>query len=302
MASILDKTMESVFGYISVLPGAFSAYRFKCLLGQPLEMYFKNLSIELKDHEPFTANMYLAEDRILCYELVAKKNCNYILKYVRQAKARTDVPTTLTDLIKQRRRWINGSLFALVYALIGWPRLLFYSGHSLLRKVMFTLQFVYYCTQMGMQWTAVSHIYLLFQFLVQDNLARGWADFFQFVFLVFLILQLVMGLGNKPKRVSSMYVISSVTFGFFTVTTFAILIPLAISGTFETVAICSIVVTFGCFVVLSILYSSWVAFISSVLPYIFFIPTYSIIFPMYSLCNTHDISWGTKNCGDESFP
>jgi len=27
--------------------------------------------------------MYLAEDRILCFELVAKKGANYLLKYVR---------------------------------------------------------------------------------------------------------------------------------------------------------------------------------------------------------------------------
>jgi hypothetical protein len=40
-------------------------------------------------------NMYLAEDRILCFEIVTKRNEGWILKYVKSAKASTDVPTTV---------------------------------------------------------------------------------------------------------------------------------------------------------------------------------------------------------------
>lgn len=36
--------------------------------------------------------MYLAEDRILCWELVAKKNEKWILEYVKSATGETDVP------------------------------------------------------------------------------------------------------------------------------------------------------------------------------------------------------------------
>lgn len=46
MSNILDKPLESVFGFISVLPGAFSAYRYIAVQNDPqtgegpLQKYF----------------------------------------------------------------------------------------------------------------------------------------------------------------------------------------------------------------------------------------------------------------------
>ncbi len=60
--------------------------------------------------------MYLAEDRILCFELVTKEREGWLLRYVKSAKAYTDVPDKVPEFISQRRRWLNGSLFASYYA------------------------------------------------------------------------------------------------------------------------------------------------------------------------------------------
>ncbi|KAJ3310912.1 Chitin synthase, class 1 [Boothiomyces sp. JEL0838] len=83
MSNILDKPMESVFGFISVLPGAFSAYRYSALQngadGQgPLEKYF----IGEKMHGG--ANLIMAN---------------------MHAKAETDVPDAVPEYVSQRRRW-----------------------------------------------------------------------------------------------------------------------------------------------------------------------------------------------------
>jgi hypothetical protein len=61
---IHNTAMESVFGYVSVLPGAFSAYRWKAVRGEPLNAYFYVEEHSVKDMGPFMANMYLAEDRV----------------------------------------------------------------------------------------------------------------------------------------------------------------------------------------------------------------------------------------------
>lgn len=159
MSNILDKPLESAFGFISVLPGAFSAYRYVALqndkTGQgPLEKYFKGEKMHGADADIFTANMYLAEDRILCFELVAKRNCRWILQYVKSSTGETDVPDAMAEFILQRRRWLNGSFFAAVYALVHFYQIS-RTDHSFIRKMMFMLEFTYQTINMIFAWFAI---------------------------------------------------------------------------------------------------------------------------------------------------
>jgi len=159
MSNILDKPFESVFGFISVLPGAFSAYRYVALqndhLGQgPLASYFKGETLHGAGVGIFEANMYLAEDRILCFELVAKRKASWVLHYVKSAYAVTDVPDTLAELISQRRRWLNGSFFAAVYT-ISHAFAVFRTDHSISRKLLFQIEFFYHAISMIFSWFAL---------------------------------------------------------------------------------------------------------------------------------------------------
>ena len=106
ISNILDKPLESSFGYVSVLPGAFSAYRFRAIMGRPLEQYFhgdhtlsKLLGKKgIDGMNIFKKNMFLAEDRILCFELVAKAGQKWHLTYIKAAKGETDVPEGAPEL------------------------------------------------------------------------------------------------------------------------------------------------------------------------------------------------------------
>ncbi|ORY52914.1 hypothetical protein BCR33DRAFT_675086 [Rhizoclosmatium globosum] len=167
MSNILDKPLESSFGFISVLPGAFSAYRFAAVQGVPLQQYFKGETMH-GGNNIFQANMYLAEDRILCFELVTKAKARWILRYVRGARAETDVPDTIPEFISQRRRWLNGSFFATLHALINWS-LIFRSDHSVFRKIAFCVEFVYNLINLAFNWLGLANFFLTFYFLMDPS-------------------------------------------------------------------------------------------------------------------------------------
>lgn len=169
ISNILDKPLESAFGYVSVLPGAFSAYRYQAIMGRPLEQYFHGdhtLASRLgkkgiEGMNIFKKNMFLAEDRILCFELVAKAGANWTLTYVKTSKAETDVPEHVDEFVSQRRRWLNGSFAASVYSLIHFFRL-WQSKHNPLRMLFFHLQALYNIFVLIFTWFNLANAYLTF--------------------------------------------------------------------------------------------------------------------------------------------
>lgn len=217
MSNILDKPLESAFGFISVLPGAFSAYRFVALQNDktgngPLERYFMGETMHGANAGLFTANMYLAEDRILCFELVSKRNCSWILQYVKSASGETDVPTEMADFILQRRRWLNGSFFAAVYALSHFGNI-WRSHHSALRKFSFVIEFLYQAFTMLFTWFAIGNFFLIFRILttsLSDPELLGTAGLvlsviFEWLYLGTLVTCFVLALGNRPQGSNKFY-------------------------------------------------------------------------------------------------
>ncbi|KAH9849261.1 chitin synthase 2 [Lenzites betulinus] len=333
MSNILDKPLESVFGYISVLPGAFSAYRYKALQNGPdgkgpLASYFKGEAMHGSGSDAglFERNMYLAEDRILCFEIVTKKREAWVLKYVKSAKAATDVPTTVPEFISQRRRWLNGSLFASVHATVFWWRI-WTSGQNPFRKLILTIEFIYNAVQLIFTWTSLANFYLAFFFLVSSATADVDTDAFNFlargagpdVFEVFLKLYLglifiilVCSLGNRPQGSKWTYIVCIVLFGLCNVITLwcagytvYLAVPHTVAGwkdfphlvetnaTFRDIVI-SLAATYGLYFFGSFIHlEPWHMF-TSFIQYMFFLPSYVNILMMYAMCNLHDVTWGTK--------
>ncbi|KAJ3284274.1 Chitin synthase, class 1 [Rhizoclosmatium sp. JEL0117] len=333
MSNILDKPLESVFGYISVLPGAFSAYRYSALQGKPLESYFKGEALhaghDVGRPNVSQSNMYLAEDRILCFELVMKREERFILKYVKSAKAETDVPTEFPDLIKQRRRWFNGSFFASV---------IFTSGHSVFRKLMLVFETFYNGVNLVYSWFSISSMYICFYFMfnivsskemsictnaVVDNALSD--PFYPYggavsavlrgSYIAAFITMVVASLGNNPSTIKTLLILISAVFAICMAFMLALIIFTvysnirAIPGTVTDVKgfleyipsnpnfadlVLSLLCTYVLYIVSSLMFlDPWHPF-TCLLQYLLMTPSFSNMLMVYAFCNIHDISWGTK--------
>ncbi|OJJ44424.1 hypothetical protein ASPZODRAFT_135248 [Penicilliopsis zonata CBS 506.65] len=237
ISNILDKPLESSFGYVSVLPGAFSAYRFRAIMGRPLEQYFHGdhtLSKQLgkkgiEGMNIFKKNMFLAEDRILCFELVAKAGSKWHLSYVKASKGETDVPEGAPEFISQRRRWLNGSFAAGIYSLMHFGRM-YKSGHNIIRMFFLHIQMLYNVFQTILSWFSLASYWLTTSVIMDlvgtPSASNGETAFpfgatatpivntiLKYIYLAFLLLQFILALGNRPKGSKFSYLSSFVAFG-----------------------------------------------------------------------------------------
>ncbi|KAL4904791.1 hypothetical protein BDW74DRAFT_21906 [Aspergillus multicolor] len=342
ISNILDKPLEAAFGYVSVLPGAFSAYRYRAIMGRPLEQYFHGdhtLSARLgkkgvEGMNIFKKNMFLAEDRILCFELVAKAGFKWHLGYVKAAKGETDVPEGAAEFINQRRRWLNGSFAASLYAIMHFGRI-YRSGHNLFRLFFLHLQMLYNVVQLIMTWFSLASYWLTSSVIMDlvgtpstHNKEKGWPwgdtaspivnNFVKYGYLWVLMLQFMLALGNRPKSVVIPYTLSFLYFAlvqlYVLVLSFYLVASVFTGGMMDFdfddgvggflssffsstgggIVLIALASTYGIYIVASVLYMDPWHILTSSYAYFLGMTTSINILMVYAFCNWHDVSWGTK--------
>ncbi|KAK7455190.1 Chitin synthase 4 [Stygiomarasmius scandens] len=325
MSNILDKPLESVFGYITVLPGAFSAYRYIALQNDatgtgPLQKYFLGEKMHGAGADIFTANMYLAEDRILCWELVSKRGGSWILHYVKSAYAITDVPDQVPELISQRRRWLNGSFFAAVHSTFHFYYI-YRSAHSFMRKFWIHVEMLYQTFNLIFSWFALANYYIAFVILsdaMEDdqfhlNGIKVVNLILNYIYLGLLVMCFLLSLGNRPQGSKWAFTTAIIGFGFITIYMTVAAFLLAFKGIDNLVEadnglhvsnlfansifrniVLSLLATLGLYVIASLIFFEPWHMITSFIQYMLMAPSYISVLNVYAFANVHDVSWGTK--------
>lgn len=142
-----------------------------------------------------------------------------------------NTPTALPEFLGQRRRWLNGSFAASLYSIMHFNRV-YKSGHNFVRLFFLHIQLLYNVCQLTMTWFSLgmspfdclanSNLYMLASYwlttsVIMDivgtpsatNKNQAWPfgnesspivnNVLKVLYLVFLMQQFFLALGNRPK-------------------------------------------------------------------------------------------------------
>jgi chitin synthase len=102
LINFVEKPIEDTIGYVSVLPSAFSVYRWKILSDKEiLDSYFQIIRETEPDNLTCTQlNTMIAEDRVLPRAIYFQKESANQIRYLKTAIAFTKVPDNIFDIIE----------------------------------------------------------------------------------------------------------------------------------------------------------------------------------------------------------
>eukprot|EP00825_Cyclidium_porcatum_P012454 TRINITY_DN164_c0_g1_i2.p1 TRINITY_DN164_c0_g1~~TRINITY_DN164_c0_g1_i2.p1 ORF type:complete len:547 (-),score=56.55 TRINITY_DN164_c0_g1_i2:396-2036(-) len=335
LAHMIDKNFESYFNFLHVLPGAWSAYRWKALsVSQKYKQdilqsrYLKIILNEnAKEKDYREANMFLAEDRILCLGIFTQLKCSYTLKYIEDAEAYTDSIDDFEGLINQRRRWINSTYFALEYVLRNYQFHIENSSHPWYRKyigIRFSM-FMAWLNKINMYFLPgffyfSLHLscYQLFSHYIKDlnGIFQFIPGLLPFAYVILLIYMVLISLNYKIsykvniKNAETFDMLSGII-GIYQFVMIGIVLWNVVSNYFLNIydyqpsnlnnKIIQVMVwsmagcNFGTIFIVVLLHPSyWGRILKSFLSYLYYSGSYTHTFIIYSFCNVDDISWGTK--------
>eukprot|EP01017_Pseudomicrothorax_dubius_P021977 TRINITY_DN2365_c0_g1_i2.p1 TRINITY_DN2365_c0_g1~~TRINITY_DN2365_c0_g1_i2.p1 ORF type:complete len:406 (-),score=95.83 TRINITY_DN2365_c0_g1_i2:97-1314(-) len=295
-----------------------------------MRKYFATvLEEDAKEMTCMEANMYLAEDRIMCFNIFAMKGKKYTLKYVEDAKAWTDVMDSIIRLINQRRRWSNGSWFAALHVLDNTLEVT-HSKHSAVRTTFFYILTTYNIISTILSYVSISLFYVLLKTSVYEfcvsylgetdtNSIVSYNVTIMMFFNALLLTQIYLSLTYRVNdiEVKPWYMFLFVIMGLYTYFSYYVMgyfvyynyfVKKSLGQSFMEKPILEAIkdvdnviwsVLGGIFSYTVPVFLNYKKFfrlyIIPFLSFTFYMPIFMIVIPIYSFCNFDDVSWGTRS-------
>ena len=305
---LLEWPAESAAGYLSVIPGQLSAVRWDAIEGShtpchdaerrdPLDVYFDGLG----QLTPQESMLYLAEDRVLCREIVSNPQTEWTICHVDNALAITDPCHSWEELLRQRKRWCNGYMACRVSYIRKLPNFLCNPAVAARRKLRAATAGLYHSIVLALDWCTPA-IFLLFLFsLVQNAISlvhavpaiQGGLELGLYTVLCALAVQFSLCYrGSLSARTIVFYRFSVALQASVLAVSFLLNLLL---GETRLLALLLLFVCGAAPLGSLIRHRQLTRTILAGTPIVFStMSIVSLLMWMYAICNAHDSSWGTK--------
>ena len=316
--NIYNKSFQSLFGYVPVLPSAWSAYRWDALAEDNLLEKEYLLTVKNPDYiykSIKEANKILTEDRLLSLAIFTKRNRSFYIKYCPDARAEMELIETVPELLTQRKRIINGGWYAIEH-IIYYNNQIRFSKHTNTSKLMFSFVVSMTKTSLMILYFMPTFYYvalkiLMFAYMDQislvDNPASSLAGFWLYFFISMMITLIFISLLFKSidKDMVFFFRLIAHTLGIFMLFTFVVLIIILIREVFSynseyfihepiliQILVLIIIGSLACVALFNPF--AWKHLFFGAIHYLYYLPTYAHITTVYAFCRIDDLSWGIR--------
>lgn len=316
---VLNFPAEVVAGYLSILPGQLSMLRWKALYPQqseqfvkegqgfPLKGYFRGL----KKLGLIESNMFLAEDRIIGFEIVTNSSHSWKIAFVPSAVVITDVCPSLSELLQQRRRWINSVFTVQLWMSLQCFKYLRNSRIKLNDKFRFLTASTYHFLAALFTWFYPATIYasvILIYIYIKSILGNNFQPFTSIIDLSFFLeicsLTFILIFAKLYKRQNyflsfnitsrvlfSVIIIAALLCAYFW-TGYSALLNVPLGYCILPILVCFGIALRGQW----FLKQTW----KSLILYFLIDSPVLLVLRAYAFHNIHDVSWGTKGLTEGS--
>lgn len=311
---------EALLGYLSVMPGQMCMMKWDAVnsrhspaacpsdfetsdesRSKVLTSYYRGL----EQNGPFESNMFLAEDRILGFEIANNKSTRWKIDYAPKSEATTDACNSWQELLHQRRRWICSSFSCKIWFLLKLNGYLIDASKKPADKAGMLMSSLYFLLDILLNWFSIGLI--IVSFVTLFNIASIHAADSVVLSNVTELLfwgsgciaafQFAVSVNRKVSRGAEKLLSFSVVFQSSALAWFVMVVVLfggEKAGGVGAAALAAMLYIGFMGVVAMYSISLAAKVMKHSLVYGAVAPAISFMLQCYAFCNADDVSWGTK--------
>ncbi|WBW72103.1 chitin synthase-like protein Chs2 [Schizosaccharomyces osmophilus] len=309
---------DSCLGYISNTSNAFYGFRYIALLDDfpdpgPLTQYFSRKNTEGKKQGILEANAHVAQEQLLFWKVVTKKQSRWYLNYVPEAQAEVKAPGSMAKVLEAKRSDINSGFSLAIYVLSDFFSL-WKTRHSFLRFLMMAMQVFIFGLERLFGFFNLANFFLSFHFICNSTSFKYFNPYgqwgktlfliFEYIFLCTIFSQFVLAMGNRSrgsKKLSllSLLIFISVMIYYLFCIFYVSLIPIFIHSShgyniigdnYFTNVMLPCLIVLACYIFVSIISIDPLFLVTCLWQYVLLLPTRIYMEQVYALCHLHDAS------------